>query len=287
MSLSRSKTALAFTLLVLGPVLQDAMAFAPSLFRSAAQYRPLVRPASCDRKRGTALELVDPSDAADHITSAVNHIHTLANLVGGPGDNTASAETTQGLAALLSTTYSDVATASNHGSFFGVPFGARDPYFNGMSIPPRFDPEDVKEGITAATSSLSAGGSATASAGDVPILDLSQMTIDRVMPGFRVPGGLPPANELPISEELTKGELEMNLRQADIISRLPNAALVFVLIDFFLVSPGIDVYKEDIEDERSEIVIDKVGGLAIRFALLMAIGFATIWISNMTYHPAL
>lgn len=261
MSLPRSKTALASTILVLGPVLQDAMAFAPSLFRSAAQYRPSVHPSSCDRKRGTALALLDPSDAADHITSAVDHIQTLTNLVGshGTGDSTASAETTQGLAALLSTTYSDAATASNHGSFFGVPFGARDPYLNGMSIPPRFDPEDVKEGITAATSALSAGGSTAASAGDIPILDLSQMTIDRVMPGFRASGGLPSAAELPISEELTKGELEMNLRQADIISRLPNAALVFVLIDFFLVSPGIDVYKEDIEDERSEIVIDKAG----------------------------
>lgn len=64
----------------------------------------------------------------------------------------------------------------------------------------------------------------------------------------------------------------------NVLDKLPNAAFLYVLIDFFLLRPGIDLYKEDIEDEPTDALAETLAVTTVRIGVFIVISFLTVTI---------
>lgn len=96
--------------------------------------------------------------------------------------------------------------------------------------------------------------------------------------------------------KMTRDDLYFYAQNQNIMSKIPLAALVFVLSDFFFVnSQRVDVedmyiydeesYLEDTLEDTPEEIVSFAGQTAIRILLATIVTYATIIISKMTYHP--
>lgn len=97
-------------------------------------------------------------------------------------------------------------------------------------------------------------------------------------------------------KELDAEQLEFYAQEVDIFSKLPLAALVYVVFDFFFfnareaVSQDMYTYDEDDyldEKERDspEMIAAFVGQNVFRVFAALIVTYATIFASKMTYHP--
>lgn len=97
-------------------------------------------------------------------------------------------------------------------------------------------------------------------------------------------------------KELNAEQMEFYAREVDIFSKLPLAALVYVVFDFFFfnareaVSQDMytydeDDYLEEKERDTPEMIATFVGQNVFRVFAAVIITYATIFASKMTYHP--
>ena len=89
-----------------------------------------------------------------------------------------------------------------------------------------------------------------------------------------------------INPEITKREIEYVARETDIIMRkIPQAAIIYGLLDFFVLPASKEVMSDELEDDRVGVTKEFAFRASIRLGVFIAIAFATILVENLTYHP--
>lgn len=116
------------------------------------------------------------------------------------------------------------------------------------------------------------------------------MQFDASMPGAKglANPSIQSVQKYTYNQKIDKRELEWIAQQFDIYMRkIPFAVTVYALLDFFVLSPGNgqEVLIDELEEDRTGVVMDWVSGAASRVGILTAIVFGIIFIENLTYHP--
>lgn len=87
------------------------------------------------------------------------------------------------------------------------------------------------------------------------VLDAATIKSENLLPGFSPVGGIlsPPNPQIPPETLSTfTAQIEWSAKFINVIDHLPEAAFTYALIEFFILRPGIDLYKEDIEMQSDE-----------------------------------
>ena len=106
----------------------------------------------------------------------------------------------------------------------------------------------------------------------------SVIRFDPVLPGFQETSHFLPASkglpeETPQSLILEMGEVAKMMR---VVNNLPMVAFLYTCVEFFLVRPGIEVYKEELDEDRPAAAVEFLMLSGIRLAVLAAIGLVTL-----------
>lgn len=134
-------------------------------------------------------------------------------------------------------------------------WGPPDPYLSaGRSIPPSTKGlADI--GVTQQSlTDLPEPVQATVKAG-YRVLDAATIKAESILPGFSPVGGILPAHNplIPLETPATfAAQVAWSAKFLNVVDKLPEAAFMYALIEFFILRPGIDLYKEDIELQQEE-----------------------------------
>ena len=166
-------------------------------------------------------------------------------------------------------------------------FGPPDKYLSaGHSIAPNVKALAGGEGAAATTTTtrpvdqLPEVAQAAAKKGWY-ILDAAKMENGggSVLPGFSKIGHILPTHADNIPEanmESFTAQVFTAAKFLPVLEKLPVAAFVYVLFDFFLLRPDVDLYKEDIEEEPFEVAAETAAVTGVRLATFAVIGFLTV-----------
>lgn len=214
-----------------------------AMMPSALGFVPLMPRAIIDNSRCTRRDLVvDPSDAS----SSLMHIwdHSPFEL-------------------LLSTSYVDVDLSKIHsiapapGTFIDLPMHESTGYGD-ISDQMRDSIEFAKEKGN--------------------FLDTTEMIKIDISPGFKTPHGFLPDFNKPVTdiEKYQKGVAVLEMANLGLLVKLPIVAAVTALVDFFFVSRRMDVYKEDVDENESEMVTQSATQIASRAVVLALVAGLTL-----------
>jgi len=114
--------------------------------------------------------------------------------------------------------------------------------------------------------------------------------IDSAMPGAKDSRPIPRSTAfLPTetyNKEISKKEVRWISQQFDIYMRiLPQAVLLYALLDFFVLPTSRAVMSDELEDDRMAVVKDWAGRAVVRLGVFSAIVTATIVFENVFYNP--
>lgn len=160
-------------------------------------------------------------------------------------------------------------------------FGAADPYLEaGKSIAP------TAKGLTS-LDVLPKG----ASSGPLPealqnvlnkgwnLLDARTIQQETFLPGFSPTQGILPAHQAPPeTPESFATQVEWSARFLKVVDKLPQAALAYAMIEFFLLRPNIDLYKEEIRQEPGAVAMETLVTTAVRLAAFSVVAVVTLGI---------
>jgi hypothetical protein len=109
------------------------------------------------------------------------------------------------------------------------------------------------------------------------VLNGAQLKPLSVMPGFEPTRGILPVHDANLPLE-TADSLAAQVSWAagflNVIDILPYVALSYAMVEFFILRPNLDWYKEDVEQEPGRVVMETVVTTGVRvgvFAVLAAI----------------
>ena len=216
-------------------------------------------------------------------------------LVVDPNDVVMSA--THGLSALLTTTLS-TAIPLAHGHSNPV-FGPPDPYLTaGKSIAPSVQAlVDTTMGITTKTATATDVTNLLPNAAPEfqhsvveavkrgwNVLDASRIqgTGQNHLPGFAETRGIlgTRMEALAVDSPPTfAAEVQWTNQLLPVLDRLPFVAFYYALVEFFLLRPGVDLYKEEIEDDPEGVAADTLSVAVVRLGAFALISFMTVTFS--------
>jgi len=114
--------------------------------------------------------------------------------------------------------------------------------------------------------------------------------IDSAMPGVK--GSTPLSKttyNLPTptyNKEISKKEILWISQQFDIyLRKLPQAVIIYALLDFFVLPTSRAVMSDELEDDRMVVVKDWAGRAVFRAGVFSTIVAVTIVFENVFYHP--
>jgi hypothetical protein len=192
---------------------------------------------------------------------------------------TQSLQVTLNQLALLTTT-TNVAAMLKPAAGHTQPFwGPPDPYLTaGKSIPPSTKGLENVGVIPPAITDLPEPVQLTMKAG-YKVLDASTIQQESVLPGFTPVSGILPFHNPMVPPETPAtfaAQVEWSAKFINVIDKLPEAAFVYALIEFFILRPGLDLYKEDIElQQQAE---GSVGSLTYETLAVTAIRIGVFFI---------
>lgn len=88
------------------------------------------------------------------------------------------------------------------------------------------------------------------------------------------------------NKEISKKEINWIAQQFDTyLSKLPQAAIIFALLDFFVLPTSKSVYSDELEEDRVEVVKDFVGRSLVRVGVFSGIVAITLVFENLFNNP--
>jgi hypothetical protein len=112
----------------------------------------------------------------------------------------------------------------------------------------------------------------------IPVLHQSALTREPILPGFApVTSLLPHHNPMvPLETPATfAAQVEWSAGFLNVIDKLPQAVFVYALIEFFILRPNLDLYKEDIESNPGRVWADTVAVTTVRLAMFTVVAAVT------------
>lgn len=184
---------------------------------------------------------------------------------------------------LLSTLYAEVLKPAHEHT--QPLFGAVDPFLSaGKSIMPSktaFVDAGLADTVQSAPVHLS--DKVVESLSKTPskfIIDpKSVISFDKAMPGFKPTGHILPQHSESFPQETNQSLiLEMGniAKMMRVVNTLPMVAFLYTCAEFFLVKPGYDAYKEELDEDRSAANVEFMALTGIRLAILSVIGVLTL-----------
>lgn len=110
------------------------------------------------------------------------------------------------------------------------------------------------------------------------ILDSASIQAEKWMPGFSPTGGILSGHNPRIPDETPEtfaAQVEWSARFLNVVDKLPEAAFMYALVEFFLLRPNIDIYKEDIAEEPGAVFLESVATTGVRLAAFALVAFVT------------
>jgi len=235
----------------------------------------------------------DLSDAFHSGLQGLQHLHdmTSAASLHAPVDSAESV--TKSVEAIVSSLYVDAKD-----SFYLGPakehtnplFGPPDPYLAaGKSINPTSLQSLLESGNLKASSDLvssSAQPETLASpkvqaeiAKGYKILDASRLVHKSdVLPGFHPTGGILPHHnpQMRESPEIFAKQVEWAAGFLNVLDKLPFVAFAYALMEFFFLRPGVDFFKEDIEEEPLAALRKTVMVTGVRMGVFFFLALVTL-----------
>jgi hypothetical protein len=105
----------------------------------------------------------------------------------------------------------------------------------------------------------------------------SVLQFDGTLPGFKVTGHvLPQHSAVPESPQSLILEMGSIAKMMRVVNSLPMAAFLYACAEFFLVTPGYDVYKEELEEDRPGAAVEFLTLSGLRLGILSVIGLFTL-----------
>jgi hypothetical protein len=99
------------------------------------------------------------------------------------------------------------------------------------------------------------------------------------LPGFSETHGILPTHSLNVPAETPASfaaEVQWAANYFDVMDKLPYAAFWYCMVEFFILRPGIDFYKEDIEADPTGVLADTVAVAGVRVIAIAIISFLTV-----------
>jgi hypothetical protein len=99
------------------------------------------------------------------------------------------------------------------------------------------------------------------------------------LPGFSETQGILPTHSLNVPAETPASfaaEVQWAANYFDVMDKLPYAAFWYCMVEFFILRPGIDFYKEDIEADPTGVLADTVAVAGVRVIAIAIISFLTV-----------
>lgn len=99
------------------------------------------------------------------------------------------------------------------------------------------------------------------------------------LPGFSETHGILPTHSLNVPPETPASfaaEVQWAANYFDVMDKLPFAAFWYCMVEFFILRPGIDFYKEDIEADPTGVLADTVAVAGVRMIAIAIISFLTV-----------
>lgn len=179
-------------------------------------------------------------------------------------------ETLPTLLSTLYTTAVDLTPAHGHSNPL---FGPPDPYLAaGRSIAPTtagVEPASTPDWAPAVQAALAKGWK---------VLDGTNLHQEPVLPGFAPTRGFLPSHEANVPEETPAtfaAQVEWAARFLNVIDKLPYAALAYGMVEFFLLRPNVDRYREDIEAEPMRAAMETAVVTSVRVGVFLVIAIVT------------
>lgn len=99
-----------------------------------------------------------------------------------------------------------------------------------------------------------------------------------VLPGFTPTGHILPGH-IEVSDYTMatfSSQVFESAKFMEVFEKLPLVAFLYVLVDFFLLRPDADLYKEDIEDDPMDAFAETAAVTGVKLATFTAIGLFTV-----------
>jgi hypothetical protein len=110
----------------------------------------------------------------------------------------------------------------------------------------------------------------------VTVIDSASIRSERWFPGFAPTGGILPGHSAPPeTPESFAGAVQWSADFLNVVDKLPEAVFAYALVEFFILRPGIDKYREDIDEEPARAVADFVAVSAVRLAMFGVVAIVT------------
>jgi hypothetical protein len=117
------------------------------------------------------------------------------------------------------------------------------------------------------------------------IIDATRIQMEDVLPGFtktgsilsqHIPLGASSAESAPPAVVSFVASIDWASNFINVIDKLPMAVLVYAIIEFFLLRPNINTYKEDIEENPTGIFADTLAVTTVRVTMFCIVAIATV-----------
>lgn len=109
------------------------------------------------------------------------------------------------------------------------------------------------------------------------LLDARLIHQEEVLPGFSPQVGILPVHQLPPETPASfAATVDWSARYLDVVDKLPVAALAYVMVEFFILRPNIDLYKEEIRQEPGAVALETAVTTGVRVLALAIVGTLTL-----------
>ncbi|KAI2494774.1 hypothetical protein MHU86_19725 [Fragilaria crotonensis] len=107
------------------------------------------------------------------------------------------------------------------------------------------------------------------------------LRVDGAAPGFVTPRTFfPPLQTVPQTQDYQLGVLNAEVGNLRKLQNIPIAAFLTVLVDFFLVTPGMEVFKEEIDENGEQVTRESAIAGTARVAVLAVVAGLTLAFSG-------
>lgn len=112
----------------------------------------------------------------------------------------------------------------------------------------------------------------------VSVIDKAAIHAESLLPGFASVHGILPSHDPGVPPETPAtfaAQVEWAAGFLNVVDKLPEAAFAYALIEFFILRPGIDMYKEDVEEDPGRAFADTLAVAGVRLGMFCIVAAVT------------
>jgi len=110
----------------------------------------------------------------------------------------------------------------------------------------------------------------------VRVLDAAALKAENILPGFTPTGGILSTHSAPLETPASfAAQVEWSAGFLNVVDKLPEAAFVYCLVEFFFLRPSIDRYTDDVELEPTRALTESLAVTGVRLGMFCLVAAVT------------